>query len=202
VIEQVKLSKPVGEVIIEQDKTINLSRIVKEQPAQKPPPPASGGIHKKPGKGPASPEGHRPEEGKQFPFNIGTILIDNGNVLFADLSLQPKFMARIHDLKGTITRLSSERGAISKIQLNGGVDRYGLAKIDGALDLSDYKRSTDMTVVFRNVEMSSITPYSGKFAGRTIKSGKLSTDLKYRIKETRSRETTRSLWKTWCWGNT
>ena len=63
------------------------------------------------------------------------------------------------------------------------VDRYGYAKITGILDLSDFKRSTDINVVFRNVEMASVSPYSGKFAGRRIKSGKLSTDLKYRIQD-------------------
>ena len=37
------------------------------------------------------------------------------------------------------------------------------------------------SLVFKNVEMTKLTPYSGKFAGRRITSGKLSTDLKYRI---------------------
>ena len=36
-------------------------------------------------------------------------------------------------------------------------------------------------MVFNNIEMSNLTPYSGKFAGRKIDSGKLSLDLEYKI---------------------
>jgi hypothetical protein len=36
--------------------------------------------------------------------------------------------------------------------------------------------------VFRNVEMTNLTPYSATFAGRKIASGKLSLDLEYKIK--------------------
>ena len=38
-------------------------------------------------------------------------------------------------------------------------------------------------MTFRNVEMTRLSPYSGKFAGRRITSGKLSMDLKYKIND-------------------
>jgi hypothetical protein len=38
-----------------------------------------------------------------------------------------------------------------------------------------------LSLVFKNIEMTNLTPYSGKFAGRRITSGKLSLDLKYRV---------------------
>ncbi len=169
-IDEIKLSKPVGELIIARDKTVNLAKILKEQPAPKtrmPEPSARG----------------RKGGGASFPFSIGTVRIDGGDLVFSDLSMLPKFHSRIHDLKGTITRLSSEKDVVSKIQLDGGVDRYGRAKVGGTLYISDYKRSSELDVVFQNVEMASITPYSGRFAGREIKSGKLSTDLKYQVRD-------------------
>lgn len=182
-VDEIKLSKPVGELIIAEDRTINLTKILKQQPPAQSPPvspkgsPAESARQSRPGL-------KQPEKREDsFPFNIDLVRIDEGNLVFADLSLFPKFMTRIHDLKGTITRLSSEKRGLSKIELTGGVDRYGLAKVSGALDLSDYKRSTELNLVFRNIEMAGITPYSGKFAGRKIKSGKLSTDLKYEIRD-------------------
>jgi hypothetical protein len=42
---------------------------------------------------------------------------------------------------------------------------------------------TDLKLTFRNLEMTNLTPYSGKFAGRRIDSGKLSVDLEYKIKD-------------------
>jgi hypothetical protein len=71
------------------------------------------------------------------------------------------------------------------VKLDGRVDEYGLAKIDGALNPFDPKANTEVKVVFRNVEMTSLTPYSAKFAGYKIDSGKLSMDVQYKIKESK-----------------
>jgi hypothetical protein len=46
---------------------------------------------------------------------------------------------------------------------------------------NDFGRSSDIDLVFRNLEMKNLSPYSGKFAGRLIKTGKFSADLKYQI---------------------
>ncbi|MCU0589251.1 MAG: DUF748 domain-containing protein [Syntrophobacteraceae bacterium] len=165
---EVRVSGLVGELIIAEDRTINLTRVVKTRGGtdeRAAPPPRKGGDGKEGG----------------FPFKIGKVLVDDGNVVFADLSLRPKFSARIHDLKGVISGLSSARDTKTRLQLDGRVDRFGLARINGVLQLYDFQRSAEIDMVFRNVEMTSLSPYSGKFAGRQIKSGRLSTDLKYRI---------------------
>ena len=65
--------------------------------------------------------------------------------------------------------------------MDGRVDRYGMAKISGVIRPNDFGRSSDVDMVFHNVEMKNLSPYSGKFAGRLIKSGKVSADLKYQI---------------------
>jgi hypothetical protein len=48
---------------------------------------------------------------------------------------------------------------------------------------NDFAGSSDIDMVFRNVEMKSLSPYTGKFAGRLIKSGKFSADLKYTLQD-------------------
>jgi hypothetical protein len=40
-----------------------------------------------------------------------------------------------------------------------------------------------MNLVFRNLEMKNLSPYSGRFAGRLIKSGKFSADLSYTLRD-------------------
>jgi hypothetical protein len=181
-IDEIRLSKPAGEVIIAEDRTLNLTKIVKDRSgaggAQTPPKqPPRDAVPKSPARSAAQPAGGS----DPFPFSIGKVKIEDGNMVFADLSLKPRFMTRIHDLKGTVGRLSSEKKALSEIQLDGRVDQYGTVKISGALDINDFKESTDISVIFRNVEMSNISPYSGRFAGRRIESGKLSLDLTYQI---------------------
>jgi hypothetical protein len=49
------------------------------------------------------------------------------------------------------------------------------------MDLLDPVRSTDVTMEFRNLLMSNLSPYTVQFAGREIDEGKLNLDLGYRI---------------------
>ena len=42
---------------------------------------------------------------------------------------------------------------------------------------------TDIHVKFDGVEMTSVTPYSGRFAGYAIEKGKLSIDVTYQVKD-------------------
>lgn len=168
-IDKIRLVHPIGEVIIAEDHTLNLTKILKNRGSRK----KSGTARK--------PISHKQE--KPFPVRIGKVEIENGNMIFADLSLRPQFMTKIHDLKGWVSGLTSTGDASSQIQLNGIVDQYGMAKIIGKINLFNPGKSTDMSVIFKNVEMTSLTPYSGKFAGRRITSGKLSADLKYRIQD-------------------
>ncbi len=192
-VGEVTLSKPVGQLIIAEDRTVNLAKIVKEQPgaggAAAPPPSQpqsrSAAARSPAPKGPAGPASPPAGSGTPFPFTIGKVRIEDGNMVFADLSLKPKFQTRIHALKGWVGKLSSVTKTRSEVQLEGRVDNYGLARITGSLDINDFKRSTDITMVFRNVEMASISPYSGRFAGRRIKSGKLSMDLRYQIQNSK-----------------
>ncbi len=168
-IEKIRISKPTGEVIIAPDHTLNLSRMLVPQAGQTKPK--------------ARPESVSKKEKEAFPVRIGKVEIEKGDMVFADLSLKPQFMTRINDLKGEVGGLVSAGDSPSQVRLDGRVDQYGMAKISGKINVFDPGKSTDLSLVFKNVEMTKLTPYSGKFAGRRITSGKLSTDLKYRIQD-------------------
>jgi hypothetical protein len=63
------------------------------------------------------------------------------------------------------------------------VGAFGLAKVDGALAPMAPKRFTDIKVLFRNVDLPPLSPYTVTFAGRRIASGRLDLDLGYRIEK-------------------
>ncbi len=107
----------------------------------------------------------------------------DGVLDFADLSLVLPFGTRIHGLKGDFNGISSRPGSPAQLELDGLVDEYGLARAVGQVDLFDPTGFMDIKVVFRNVEMTRLTPYTAHFAGRKIDSGKLSLDLEYKIKQ-------------------
>jgi len=102
---------------------------------------------------------------------------------FSDLSLPLPFATQIRKLNGTISTVDSGSAAPADIRLEGQVDEYGLARIEGGMNLLDPVRSTDVTMEFRNLLMSNLSPYTVEFAGREIDEGKLDLDLNYRIQE-------------------
>jgi hypothetical protein len=118
---------------------------------------------------------------------IGRVRIDGGEVDFSDLSLPLPFASRVHSVTGEITALSPDNAAGSKLVIEGTVDEHGFAKATGFINAFNPVAFTDITVSFRNIELTDMTPYSGKFMGYRIKRGKLSLGLEYDIKQARLR---------------
>ena len=166
-IGEVKISRPEGKLIILDDGSINMARVFKTQPKEAPT---------------KSTPSEKPKA-DLFPVHVAKLRIDDGVMEFADLSLRPQFGSRIHDLEGAVIGASSAQNARAQLEFKGAVDKYGQVKIDGEINMFDPKGFTDISMDFRNVEMSNLTPYSGKFAGRRIDSGKLSLDLEYKIEK-------------------
>jgi len=166
-IGEVRLKEPYGKLIIYEDQSVSLKKVLRPQ-VKKPEPIKSPPQKERPG---------------GFPVTVKKIQIDRGGLDFADLSLTPQFAAKIHELKGSIVGLSTQPDQRAQVQLDGRVDAYGSSKIRGELEPFNAKHFTDISVVFRNVEMTNLTPYSARFAGYRIASGKLSLDLRYLIKD-------------------
>jgi uncharacterized protein involved in outer membrane biogenesis len=163
---------PFGKVIIFEDGSINLTRILRSAPE-------AGAAEAKPAEAkPAS----APAE-PAFPVAIERVRIVGANAEFADLSLTPQFGTRMHDLSGVIAGLSTDARSTAQVELDGKVDDYGSARVRGSIQPFQATEFTDLTLAFRNLEMTNLTPYSGKFAGRRIDSGRLSVDLEYKIKQ-------------------
>lgn len=120
-----------------------------------------------------------------YAFTADRIKVSGGTVDFADLSLALPFGARIEDLGGQIVGIGTAAGAQAQLALDGRVAPAGLARVNGRLRPFDPKADTDLKVLFRNVEMTTLTPYAATFAGRRIRSGILSLDLQYRIQQGR-----------------
>jgi len=167
-MDELRIVHPVGKVIIYEDKTMNVQRIMRPQPAAgMPTSPAAA-------KDPNAPE--------KFPVTIDRVSVDNGDLEFADLSLVPQFGTHMHTLGGVINGLSTDAASTAQVELDGKVDDYGSARIRGSIQPFRATDFTDLKLTFRNLEMNRLTPYSGKFAGRKIDSGKMSVDLEYKIK--------------------
>ena len=118
-----------------------------------------------------------------FNFDIGRINIDSSAMFFSDFSLPLKFAAKIHDLNGEIIGISYGNPLGAAIDLEGTVDEYGLARIKGNMDPFDPLGYSDIKMNFNNIELTNLSPYSAKFMGYMIESGKLSLDIQYLVEK-------------------
>jgi uncharacterized protein involved in outer membrane biogenesis len=112
-------------------------------------------------------------------LTVGQVVINNGSADFSDLSLPLPFSIRISELNGRISALATVSEEPAKIDLTGQVGEYGLVEISGQIKPLDPTGLTDINILFRNVGMPDLSPYTIKFAGREIDEGRMELDLRY-----------------------
>lgn len=164
-IDRVNLYQPYARFMINDDRTTNVDDLLIPQPAGN-------------DKGSAK---SAPANDKPLAIHIGGIAINDGSANFADFSLTPNFATAIQQLNGQIGTIDSRQAKPASVDIKGKVDRYAPVSIKGALNPFDPMASLDIATSFKRVELTTLTPYSGKFAGYRIRKGRLNLDLHYLI---------------------
>jgi hypothetical protein len=192
-INQVRASKPYGKVVISSDQTLNVVAVLSPPgskpaaaaaaPAATPPPKPQTRAAARVSVSAAAPRAQaKPQAQPQaMPIRIRQVTIEDGSADFSDFSVQPNFSAAIIGLGGTVTGMSSAPDTRAQVKLMGSVDRYAPVEIEGTVNLLSATIFTDIGLNFRNMELTTFNPYSGKYAGYNISKGKLTTELHYKI---------------------
>jgi len=164
-VSRLNLSRPYARLVVNKDRSTNLAAIRRPAPATSAAPAAT------------------PESaaGQDLAVNIDRVSVERGNMDFTDLSLVLPFSTYIQSLGGSISGLSSAPESRASLKFEGRIEDYGLARAEGTIQPFAPKKFTDIAVVFRNVELTPMSPYTATFAGRKIASGKLSLDLQYKL---------------------
>ncbi|WP_456026936.1 DUF748 domain-containing protein [Pseudomonas capeferrum] len=165
-IDKVNLLQPYARFMINDDRTTNIDDLLIPQPAD------SGA------KSAAKPAASKD---KPLGIHIGQIAINDGSANFADFSLTPNFATAIQQLNGQIGTIDSRQAKPASVDIKGKVDRYAPVTIKGSVNPFDPMAALDIATSFKRVELTTLTPYSGKFAGFRIRKGRLNLDLHYVI---------------------
>jgi hypothetical protein len=115
------------------------------------------------------------------PVSIEDVEVVDGSAHYADNWIQPNFAVGIQTLNGTVSGLSSDPSSRAQVSLEGKVDRYAPVRISGEVNLLSAFSYSDIKLSFKGLEMATVNPYSGHFAGYKIDKGKLSVDLAYKV---------------------
>jgi hypothetical protein len=195
-INRIVARQPYGKVVIAKDTTLNVKKVL--SPHETTAPTTDAQQEQTSEKGDEHGDNKQAAAGKQgdgsnskqsaaaepmFPVKIKTIQFIDGSANFADYSIEPSFATGILELNGTVIGLSSDPKSRAKVKLDGKVDRYAPVDIAGEVNLLSATAYTDLSMNFRNMELTTFNPYSGKFAGYNISKGKLSTELKYLVQD-------------------
>jgi hypothetical protein len=188
-INDLRWTAPEGRLEIAADGATNLGRVFRKDAKPAPQPASQGRVtatpktREKPD-GTATAGSPRNEAG-DFPIRIRRVQVDKGTLDFADRSLSPHFSTLIHDLAGTVNGISTDRSTRSQLALEGRVNEFGHARLSGALNLFAPEQRTSFRVQIRNLEVARLSPYTIKFAGYRVNSGRMSLDLNYRVNDSR-----------------
>jgi hypothetical protein len=202
-IDQILARKLYARVIIEPDESINVKRVLAgpgatvvapsgnaggpvtatAAPAPAPPLPRARkrGKARPKARAVAADAAPAPASAPTMPMSIKKIALQASEADFADLSVKPNFATGIQKIEGSIQGLSSKPNSRAKIDLHGSIDAFAPVSITGEANVLSAAVYTDISMSFRNIELTTFNPYSGKFAGYNISKGKLTTELHYKV---------------------
>lgn len=134
-----------------------------------------------------TPESITKTKGDKTPIAIivNTISLNsNSNIRFIDHSVTPIFDTKLHNLKLSITGISSQdHKKPAQIDLGVKIDEYGQFTLKGNINPFSEKANAKLAANLDSLDLVPLSSYAGKFAGINIKRGTLGLDAKIKVKE-------------------
>jgi hypothetical protein len=184
-IKEVSLSKYFAKVVVNKDGTLNLQQLrtpaKKEgatEKAQPSPPPSTPSSPSPAAAQPGQPPAPQPKS-----VRIDTVTFQDGLIAFTDHHMSPEFATSMFNVGGRVSGLTSEEGKVATVDLRGNLENQSPLTITGSINPLRDDLFLDLQVKFSDIELSPVTPYSGRFLGYSIDKGKLFLDLKYHIEK-------------------
>lgn len=173
-IGEVALADFFARVIINREGKLNLLQIVRQSEAAPVAPAVVAGGGK--AVAPVAATGKAP-----LPVKIGKITLQGGDIRFSDNFIKPNYSANLKKIGGTISGLSSAADSVATLELRGSYDNIAPLNVSGRLNPLSAVPYLDLQADIKGIEMTSLSPYSAKYAGYAIEKGKLSLFVKYKI---------------------
>ncbi|MDA8168983.1 MAG: DUF748 domain-containing protein [Nitrospiraceae bacterium] len=170
-IKGLALSGFLSRVIVNPDGTVNLFQILKKGKAAQ-----------------AAPAKKMPANREVKPpplLQIDNITLEHGEVDFTDHHIKPNYSATITDITGRIEGVASNKAQPSGVDLFAQFGGYAPIEITGKVNPFRKYLFMDLNISFRNMDMSPLSPYAGRYIGYQIEQGQLVLSLKYQIAQSK-----------------
>ncbi len=111
--------------------------------------------------------------------SVGKINLKGGNINFSDFFVKPNYSANLTSVQGAISELKPETPG--EIDLKAKLDDAAPVEIKGKINPLAKDLFLDIVANAKGIELSPMTPYSVKYVGYGIESGKLTFNVKYKL---------------------
>lgn len=162
-VGQVALSDFFARVIVSHEGRLNLLDILRPSPA-----------------GPAAGVSASP-----LPLRIGQVSLQGGAVRFTDHFVKPNYTVNLTRIAGRISGLSSAPEARADLELRGNYGKAAPVQVLARFNPFARNPYLDLKGEIRGVDLTTLSSYSGKYAGYAIDKGKLSLFVTYRLEDRR-----------------
>ncbi len=176
VLREISMTDFYSRIIVNPDGTLNVQGIVAK----------GGGGREHAPRDPAAEDSARADNAAQaagVPVRIDAVTLQGGTVNFSDRYVKPGYSASLVEIGGRVSGLSSEEGRLADIDLRGKLENSAPLEIVGKINPLAKDLFLDLKVDFRDMDLSPLSPYSGRYAGYGIRKGKLTLNLKYHIEK-------------------
>ncbi|WP_213948362.1 DUF748 domain-containing protein [Luteibacter sp. dw_328] len=120
--------------------------------------------------------------GPDADIRIGQITLTRGQLNYTDNFIKPNYTADVTQLTGKIGAFGTAGGAPpAALTLQGQLDSNAPVDIEGTINPLAPVAFLDITAKAEGIQLTNLSPYSGKYAGYPIASGRLNVDVHYTL---------------------
>ncbi|RZS54396.1 DUF748 domain-containing protein [Sphaerotilus mobilis] len=111
------------------------------------------------------------------------VTLRDGGVFFTDNFIKPNYSARLTQLKGELSALSSAAPEPARLSLTGALDDGAPLRIAGRVHPLGARLSTDIEASARGIALTRMSTYAERYAGYAIEKGSMSVSVRYQIEQ-------------------
>lgn len=111
------------------------------------------------------------------------ITLRDGAVQFTDNFVKPNYTARLTQLKGEVSALSSAAPEPARVSIAGALDDGAPLRIAGRLHPLGARLYTDIEASARGIALTRMSTYAERYAGYAIEKGSMSVNVRYKIEQ-------------------
>lgn len=116
-------------------------------------------------------------------IRIDALTLQGGTVSFVDRSMDTLFSTTMFELGGRVTGMASDESMQADVDLRGQLENHSPLTISGKINPLSKDLFAELTISFKDIDLTPMTPYSGTYLGYVIDKGKLYLDLSYHIEK-------------------